>query len=740
MQGRTLLECKARLYRLLDRLRSYNLHVNPAKIELFKPEVEYVGHVMSRDGIKKSPAKIQAVVGAPRPATKAQVQQFVGLVRYYQKFIPNASSLLQPLDKLTCQGSEFTWTSECENAFQHAKLELASDRILVPFDPELPVTLATDAGPQGLGAVLSHRMPNGDERPIYYASRALTEAESHYSQIMREATAIYWGCTKFFDFIYGRHFTLIGDNKPLLQILNPDKRLPPMTANKLLRYAIFLSGFDYTLEHRKSEAHANADYFSRNPLPLPEAQIKRIDSDDAVMAETINWILCDTVTYDDIKRETASDPVLSKILKGYDQSSDIEYWVFQDIVFYGNRVCIPQALQKAMLAELHSTHIGITKMKSLARQYCYWKGIDADIEKMVKECKPCCDTRNAPAKAPMHIWEPPTAPWQRLHMDYAGPFQGHHYFILVDAYTKWAEVYTSTSAPTSTSTIRYLCDIFSRYGLPEILASDNATIFKSKEFIDFCQKNRIQQKFCAPGHPATNGQAERTVQTIKNKLKRLTDAPGTIQQKVMEILFKYRDTPLANGETPAERFFGRKIRTKLDLIRPPPVRQPTAKENSTSGHRSFAVGDRVQAKAYAKPYKWDYGTVIKKLGQLHYIIRLDNGYALKRHINQLLATKIQTTQSHLPPTLASPLLSTPSNTPAAPQTPTPQNPPLPGTPVIPPRVSPPRQLQQAPRPLPPPILRTPSHPLQEHDYFAAQPQPPIRRSQRSRKKVVKFNL
>ncbi|XP_036335411.1 uncharacterized protein K02A2.6-like [Rhagoletis pomonella] len=179
-------------------------------------------------------------------------------------------------------------------------------------------------------------------------------------------------------------------------------------------------------------------------------------------------------------------------------------------------------------------------------------------------------------------------------MDYAGPYQNCYFFVLVDGKSKWSEVKVGRSAPTSESTIELLENIFATHGQPQVLVSDNATIFQSKTFKSFCQENGIIQKFIARWMaPATNGLAERHIQTLKYKLEAMQHDNTPIRKKVQEIVCRYRITPLENGKTPAEMYLGRKIRSRLDAIRP--LYGSTAQAASLGPNRQFSVGDRVQS-------------------------------------------------------------------------------------------------------------------------------------------------
>ncbi|GFR74956.1 retrovirus-related Pol polyprotein from transposon opus [Elysia marginata] len=165
----------------------------------------------------------------------------MGMVNYYHKWLQNIAQMAKPLYNLLQDHLPFKWTEECQDAFHTIKSMVASDLILTHYDPTLPLKLATDASPYGLGAVLSHVMDEG-ERPIAFASRTLSKAEERYSQLDKKALSIVWAVKKFFFYLCGRHFTIVTDHQPLKNILSPDKGIPAMTAARQQRYAVFLSG------------------------------------------------------------------------------------------------------------------------------------------------------------------------------------------------------------------------------------------------------------------------------------------------------------------------------------------------------------------------------------------------------------------------------------------------------------------------------------------------------------------
>ena len=199
-----------------------------------------------------------------------------------------------------------------------------------------------------------------------------------------------------------------------------------------------------------------------------------------------------------IKKSTQRDPVLRKILsyvmKGWPvevpkslqpyRSKLAELSVEDGCLLWVGRVVIPKSLQKSVLAELHREHMGISKMKALARSHVWWSGLDKDLEVMARSCRACLAVKQAPANALLHPWAWPSQPWQRLHIDFAGPFLDKSFFIVVDAHSKWEEV-VQMSQTTTAKTIEALRHLFAIHGIPEQIVSDNGPQFTSPHYPSF---------------------------------------------------------------------------------------------------------------------------------------------------------------------------------------------------------------------------------------------------------------
>ena len=641
------------LAKVFQRLREYGLRVKRTKCSFMKEKVAYLGHTIDRNGLHMTQEKVDAIVNAPPPNNVSELLSFLGLINYYAKFCPDLSSVLKPLNLLTHKGAKWNWTLDCEQSFERAKNSIASDRVLTHYDPDLPLRLATDASPYGIGAVLSHIMPTGEERPLAFASRTLSKAEQGYAQIDREALGIVFGVKRFHHYLYGNKFTLITDHKPLTSILHPAKSIPAMAAARLQRWAIILAAYNYEIEYRNTKLHCNADRLSR----LPRRSHTGPEQDEvSVMYCSYFEDLNVSVTADAVARETRTDSVLSKVyqytkgcwpdvvdqeLRAYHRRRD-ELSLDQGTLMWGMRVIIPSKLQKSMLEEIHSGHVGVVKMKSLARSYVWWPDIDQHIEQIARECPSCQLVQNNPSLAPLHPWMYPEKPWERIHMDFAGPFLGHMYLVVIDAYSKWPEVFIMQSTTTE-KTIDVLSELFARTGLPKQIVSDNGPQFIAEEFQRFTKANGIQHIKSAPYHPATNGLAERFVQTFKNGLKAARYEKLSLKRKLNNFLLAYRRTSHGTtGESPALLMYGREIRSRMDMIRPDLRATVQAKQykqcdnRNSDSDRQLVVGQKVLARNYRGGEKWIACKVQSKTGSLSYTVVTPNGMVWRRHIDQLL--------------------------------------------------------------------------------------------------------
>ena len=717
----------ARVKQVLGRLEDAGLKLRLDKCAFKVRQVAYLGYVIDSTGIHPCGDKVKAIVDAPVPANVKQLQSYLGIFNFYRRFVPNISSVLEPLNKLLRKDARWHWGDEQEGAFKKSKSLLLNSKALTHFSPEIPLTVIADSSNYGVGAVLCHNI-DGQEHPICFASRTLNQAEKNYPQLEKEALAIIFALKKFHNYLWGQQeITVVTDHKPLLGIFSPNKAIPTMSTGRIQRWALMMQSYKIKLVHRSGLLLGTADALSRLPLPEKEETVPIPQE----WCNLINFLDSAPVTSWDIRQASRCDPIISRVLKycenGWPETLNetqldllpffrkrTELTTHNGCLLWGYRVIVPSKLRDPILADLHGGHTGISRMKELARSYVWWPNLDSDLETITKKCSNCLEHAKNPPRAGLHPWEWPSQPWHRLHVDYAGPVQGKYFLVVVDSYSKWVEIFP-TNGLTSRETIQKLRHLFCSFGFPITLVSDNGPCFSSKEFKDFIQNNGIRHVTSAPYKPSTNGLAERMIQTFKLALSKSKEHWGSFLDS---FLFKYRISPHATtGISPAEMLFKRRFRCRLDLLNPEDgigsrvsAKQEAQKRSYTDAprHVEFDPNAPIMVRNYAMGPKWIPAHVEDRTGPLSYKCRLTDGSITRKHQDQIL--------------IREPVVETPL---------------LPEPPVTPSVEAPPPVVTQSQ--IPPPVVPPPLVPTVSPDPGVVS-QPTLRRSARSVKPPSKLNL
>ncbi|KAE8748860.1 hypothetical protein FOCC_FOCC004454 [Frankliniella occidentalis] len=570
----------SKLQEVLGKLSKAGICLNSAKCIWAAAAINVLGYRIDKNGVHPTDEKIKAVANISAPTEVSQLQSILGTIAFHTRFFKDQANVLEPLYRLLDKKRKFEWNQVHEDALNKVKEILTSKPMLHHYSLQLPISVVADASMVGVGAVLNHLVVNEDgsitEHPVSYASRTLSQVERRYSQLDREALSLIFAVTHFHQYLYGRHFSLFTDHKPLVEIFKPGAPLPDHLSPRMVRWALKLGSMDLDLKYRPGKSMASADMLSRHPQAVGTTE----DYEPVcifLLSEESDYPL----TAKDIAVATERDPILQQVYqwihKGWPEKAPSEefkpffretigFSLLNDCILFDDRVVIPENLQPQVLELIHSDHFGICYSKAMARSLVWWPGLDKDVAAVVASCSNCRRTASKPPQNITSTWPLPTKPWERLHLDYAGPLDGRNYLIMVDSYTKWpiVKLVGDLSASTLVTLVRYC---FADYGVPDLIVTDNGTQFTSMEFRNFLKLNGVRHLTSPPWHPASNGLAERTVKTFKTFLSRFSE--GDIHTRLARVLKAMRTMPHAPSNISAgEAMFGRPLPSTFSKIHP----------------------------------------------------------------------------------------------------------------------------------------------------------------------------
>ena len=575
------------LEQVFKRLREANLRLKPSKCHFVKSEVEYLGHVVSADGLKPNSAKIRAVQEFPVPNNVTGVKAFLGLCNYYRRFIKGFAQIASPLNKLTSKNIQFDWTPECQTSFDCLKNALVSAPILAYPDFELTFHLYVDASHTGIGLTLG-QIIDGKERVIAYAGRDFNQAERNYSATEREALAVIDGIKRFQPYLHGRKFTIYTDHnalKWLMSIQDPTGRVA--------RWALLIQQFDFDIVHRPGVTNGNADALSRrsygtcelNALDSPGLQSQRIH--DFQRRDPDLWEIID---YLESERLPADNARAKRILL----SEDIYFLGAHDLLYHLDlsekrgrkerhaQLVLPSPLRYEVLVNAHDDltggHLGVFKTYEKLRDRYYWKGMYKDVEHWVRSCQDC-STRKKPRNkrhAPL-LPIPVSGAFERIAVDILGPlpatWSGNRYIVcFIEYLTKWPEIFAVKNIDAVTIAHLLTDEIIPRHGAPRTLLSDRGKNFLSNLVREVCNLYSIKKLNTSAYNPACDGLVERLNSTLCQTLSMFVSK----HQKdwdtfIPAALLAIRTSPSeSTGESPFYLLYGREPLLPMDVSLLPP--------------------------------------------------------------------------------------------------------------------------------------------------------------------------
>ena len=572
--GRTMTEHNANLSRVMDRLRKAGLKLRPGKCRFALTEVEYLGHVVSEQGIRADPRKVKAVQQFPVPQDVKSLRSFLGLASYYRKFVPGFAKIARPLHALTKKDVPFAWSHNCQKAFNDLKELLSHSPLLVFPDFSKPFVLETDASGAGLGAVLAQKQEDGSVHPVAYASRSLQPHEKNYGITELEGLGVVWAVKHFRPYLYGHSCEVFTDHSALTSLLNT-----PQPSGKLARWGMAIQELNLTIKHRSGHSNVNADTLSRAPLldredtTEPDGVIAALnpptDSDhcalsaaqreDSNLAEIIVYLETGVLPEDEGRARTL---VLSS--SQYVLEDEVLYRVEKDSTL---RIVPPRSQRQELFNEAHAgvfgAHLSDVKVHSELRRHYWWHGMRADITRWTRACLVC--NTHSPGRA---VHSPLTpipvnGPFDRVGVDvikFPISRQGNQYAVVfMDYLTKWPEVYATSDQTAATIANLLVREIVARHGVPSELLSDRGQAFLSGLLKEVQQVLGFKKVNTTAYHPQTDGLVERFNRTLISMLAKTVERDGRDwDQQLPFVLFAYRTSQQQSTlESPFFILYGR---------------------------------------------------------------------------------------------------------------------------------------------------------------------------------------
>ena len=625
--SRSAAEHEDHLRIVLETLRREKLYAKFSKCEFWLDRVSFLGHVVSASGITMDPAKVEAITKWPRPTTVAEVRSFLGLAGYYRRFVEGFSSLALPLTKLTRKGLKFDWTDEQEQSFEALKQRLVSAPILTLPSGTGGYQIYSDASKKGLGCVL---MQHG--KVVAYASRQLKPHELNYPTHDLELAAVVFALKIWRHYLYGDSVDIFTDHKSLKYIFT-QKELNM----RQRRWLELLKDYDTNIQYHPGKANVVADALSRKSGMIASLKFEPEILHDLELMEIefcrpgyVGYWASLRVESDlilRIKKAQQDDGELWSVVQKVEDGVQSEFRVDDEgVAWFGNRLCVPNdpTLRETVLAEAHSSpysiHPGSTKMYHDLKQHFWWNGMKQDVASFVAKCLVCQQVKIEHQRAsgllqPLDI---PTWKWEEISMDFVTGLpttQRRHdsIWVVVDRLTKSAHFIPIRK----TFSISKLAELFQReivrlHGTPTAIISDRDPRFTSRFWKGLQKAWGTRLKLSTAFHPQTDGQSERTIQTLEDMLRACAlEWTGNWDDYLCLVEFAYNNSWHASIRmAPYEMLYGRKCRAPVcwdqvgeKLIEGPEIIQITNEKVATA--REKLAEARSRQKSYADRHRRD---------------------------------------------------------------------------------------------------------------------------------------
>lgn len=531
---------------VLQRLHDNRLFAKAEKCEFHKSQVEFLGYIISTNGVAMDPAKTKCIDEWPAPKSVKDIQSFLGFANFYRRFIKGFSGLVAPITCLLRKGQPWDWDATAQAAFEALKKAFSTAPVLMYYDPEKPCSIETDASDFAIGSILSQPDDSGILHPIAYYSRKFTDHEINYEIYDKEMLAIVEAFKEWRRYLEGaQHTTTVYTDHKNLEYFTTTRKLNRRQA----RWSLELSGYDFVIVYRPGPKNGKADALSRRTDYHPKEGGEAMPSSHQVLLKPSQLIISAssvTSSAPDPSLETAihsalaKDPIASDIMTALADPKRCrevaDYTISNGLLMHKGLIYIPNLadIKLRILQEHHDTptagHPGQAKTFELVTHNYSWPGLRKYIREYVAGCDQCARCKPSRHKpygelCPLPV---PPAPWTSVSLDFVVQLPTSRGYtailVVVDRLTKMAHFIPTINEVDAPLTAQlYLEHVYKLHGLPQDLVSDRGSVFTSRFWTHLLQLIGITRNLSSAYHPQSDGQTERVNQVLEQYLRLYCD-------------------------------------------------------------------------------------------------------------------------------------------------------------------------------------------------------------------------